>query len=300
MVPGAIIMLLFVLVAAHFHKEHNPVKELAQKARLVDLVGRMRFGVSSASEAEKSAVMAITDKDSITFADQARRATEEVERQREELERLLKTNLKQNEADLFTQFSQAFTEFQRIDKDLLTLAVKNSNLKAYDLAYGPAHEAVGEMITALSHVVTTNGGAAEANKIMRLATVAEISALRIETLLAPHISEESNEKMNRMEASMSKEDERVLSALSGLKETPGLIDEADLAKARSSYGRFGEIRHKILALSRENTNVRSLEISLNEKRKITLLCEDTLKALKDAIEEEPVRGVTYGRPERPR
>ena len=79
-----------------------------------------------------------------------------------------------------------------------------------------------------------------------------------------------------------------------------MSDDADLAKAASSYARFSTIRTQILKLSRENTNVRSLAISLNQKRKVTLLCQDALNALKQAILEEPVRGVDYPPVARPR
>jgi len=49
-------------------------------------------------------------------------------------------------------------------------------------------------------------------------------------------------------------------------------------------------------LSRENTNVRSLAISLKEKRSVMLLCQDALSALEAAIAEEPAPS----RPVRPR
>jgi hypothetical protein len=41
---------------------------------------------------------------------------------------------------------------------------------------------------------------------------------------------------------------------------------------------------QILALSRRNTNVRSLALSLDEKRKLTGPCEQTLRALQTALE----------------
>jgi len=68
----------------------------------------------------------------------------------------------------------------------------------------------------------------------------------------------------------------------------------------SCYARFTKIKTQTLDLSRENTNVRSLSISLNQKRKAMLLCQEALSALKQAIVGEPVRGVTYGSPARPR
>jgi hypothetical protein len=300
MLPGAALMLLLILVVAHFQKEQNPAQQLAYKARRVDLVNRIQLALSSASEAEKSAVLAITDQDSQRFADQARSATAEVERDRRALGELLKAGGTQGEKDLLAQFSQAFTEFQRIDNDLLSLAVKNTNLKAYSLAFGPAAEALEEMCAALSRVVTTNADSPEAKKVMLLAFGAQISALRIESLLAPHISEESDQEMDKLEALMAKENEQVRRDLDGLSILPNLRGEAGLATAASYYARFSRIRSQILKLSRENTNVRSLAISLSQKRKVMLLCQDALNALRQTILEEPIAGVTYGRPAKPR
>lgn len=40
---------------------------------------------------------------------------------------------------------------------------------------------------------------------------------------------------------------------------------------------------QIMAMSRRNTNVRSLALSLNEKGRVTGACEDSLRALRDAL-----------------
>ena len=240
----------------------------------------MQLGLSSAAEAEKSAVMAITDKESKVFADRARAATAEVEKDRRKLEELLKAGGIQSERELLARFAQPFAEFQRIDADLLDLAVRNTNLKAYDLAFGPAREALEEMNGALSRIAVAYADSPEAKKVMPLAFGAQISALRIQALLPPHIAEESDEKMDKLEALMAMEDARVRRNIDSLKAIPFLSGNADLAKAASSYARFNKIRMEILKLSRENTNVRSLAISLNQKRKVTLLCQETLNALK--------------------
>ena len=70
--------------------------------------------------------------------------------------------------------------------------------------------------------------------------------------------------------------------------------DSDLETARSDYTKFSEIRTSILALSRENTNVRSLVISLGQKRKVMIVYQDDLSALHKAILEEPIAGVDYG------
>ncbi len=300
MAAGAVMLLLLILIVFHFYQNQNPAEQLAFKASRVDLVSRIRLGLASASEAEKSAVLAITDQDSQTFASQARTATAEVEQVRRELGELLKTGATQSEKELFNQFSELFTEFQRIDNDLLDLAVKDTNIKAYNLTFGPARATINEMNTALSRLIASNTGSPEEKQVILLAYGAEISSLRLQTLIPPHIAEESDQKMDELETLMSKEDNQIRKNLDELTALPKLKQNTDLATAVSSYARFSKIRTRILALSRENTNVKSLSISLNQKRRVMFLCQDTLNKLQQAILEEPIAGVTYGRPARPR
>ncbi|HEY3351788.1 MAG TPA: hypothetical protein VGQ83_00945 [Polyangia bacterium] len=128
MVPAVVLLLAVALGSLHYYRTHNPVEQLAFKARRVSLVDRVQLSLASASEAEKSAVLGASDQTSQSFADQARAATADAERSRLELGRLLKTRSTQLERDLFAQFSQFFVALKRIDHDLLGLAVKNTNL----------------------------------------------------------------------------------------------------------------------------------------------------------------------------
>jgi len=300
MAAGAVTLLVVILVVMHFHTNQSPAEQLAFKARRVDLVERMRVALASASEAEKSAVMAVTDRESLVFADQARAAAAEVEQERQELEQLLVSGGTQPEKDDLAKFSGVFAKFQTIDKELLALAVKNTNIKANTLAFGPAADALTEMDTALSHLVAKNAGSADAKNVAVLAFGAQTAALRIQTLLAPHIAEESDKKMDDFEAMMAKDDQEVRKDLDGLATLLKPGGDPDLNTATSAYARFGEIRTRILALSRENTNVRSLVMSLDQKRKIMFVCQDALATLQRTILEEPIAGVNYGLPENPR
>ena len=297
---GAAMLLVVMLVVLHVQKGQSPADQLAFKAKRVDMVERMRLALASASEAEKSAVMAITDEDSQKYADQARAATAEVDRGGKELGDLLQSGGTANEKELLVQFSKIFAEFQRIDNDLLVLAVKNTNLKAYSLAFGPAADALQEMDTALSRVVSKSAAAPEARNIALLAFGAQTAALRIQALLAPHIAEESDQKMDELEARMTKDDQMVRKELDELTKLPMFNRDTDIETATSDYAKFSKVRTQILALSRENTNVRSLAISLNEKRKVMLLCQDALAALQQAILQERIDGVNYGPPSNPR
>jgi hypothetical protein len=300
MATGAAVLFVVMLLVLHFHTEKSPAEQLAFKAKRVELVARMRLDLASASEAEKSAVMAVTDEDSRAFAEQARAATAEVAREQKELGELLRARSTAGENDLLSQFSKVFADFQRIDDELLSLAVKNTNIKAYQLAFGPAADALKEMDTALSRLISKSAGSPEGENAALLSFSIQSAALRIQTLLAPHIAEESDKKMTELEALMTKEDQQVRKDLENLAMLQKFRSDTDLEMAVSDYARFSEIRGRILVLSRENTNVRSLAISLGQKRKVLFLCQDVLSALEQAIQEEPVTGVNKGSVSNPR
>jgi hypothetical protein len=127
---------------------------------------------------------------------------------------------------------------------------------------------------------------------MQLAAGAQAAVLRIEALLPPHIAEESDKKMDELEARMAVQERELERDLKELAPLVPAGDRARLKEAETGYARFAELKKEILKLSRENTNVRSLSISLNEKRKVTQLSQEALAELEQAIAAEPIRGST--------
>jgi hypothetical protein len=282
---GAVVLLLVLLVLLPFQGGRDPAKRLEARSRRAALVELMRLSLTAASEAEKSAVLAVTDEESQAFADQATAAAAEVDKALEALKALPAAGAAPKETELISRFSEAFAGFRRIDRELLALAVKNTNVKAFALAFGPAAQASKETDSALSRFLSRHETSPQ--RTLLLAAAARAAALRLETRLAPHIAEESDQREDEMEALMAKDDREVRAAFDALSALPGLGPDPDLASARSSYSRFSDLRTKILALSRENTNVRSLSISLNQKRTVTAVCQEALAALRREVAVEP-------------
>ena len=121
---------------------------------------------------------------------------------------------------------------------------------------------------------------------MRLADAARIATWRLQSALAPHIAEESDPKMTAMETEMQTQDAAVQQSLDKLDILGEAALKSDLQVARSSYARFSELRTQIVKLSRENTNVRSLALSLNEGQAAATACRDALIELQEAIRRE--------------
>jgi hypothetical protein len=286
---GMVLLILVGMLLWSGHREKDVATRAAFKAKRVRLVGTMRASLSAASEAEMSAVMATTDEESRAFADRARVAATAAEHAQDDLARILEAGGAGRERELLSEVSRSLTECRRIDDKLLNLAVRNTNLKAYALATGPAAAVLRDMDRALSNILKegATSSAPEAKRMMLLAAGAQSGAWRIQSLLMPHISEERDQRMDSLEVRIADEDRAVLSDLKGLA-TLLRSGNHDLETARSSYGRFTELRTQILDLSRQNTNALSLFISLTEKRKAVQVCQDALSALEQEILQEPL------------
>lgn len=290
-VAGVLLVALFVVVFWFLRPDQSPAQQLAQKATRVDLVSRMQLALASSSEAQRSAVLAVSDEDSAAFAAQARAALADVEKARAELVPLLAGAGQGQERARLDQFTAAYAGLRRLDEEILVLAVQNTNLKAYALAYGPAAEAAEAFDAALARLGEQGPGPTA----FRLASSARIALLRLRVLLPPHIAAERAEEMDRLEAGMSTEARRATAALQQLADRPGLAGSPDLALARARLATFQALEARILALSRQNTNVASLVLSLGQQRKAMATCAEALAALQQAVLEEPIAGVAYGR-----
>jgi hypothetical protein len=93
--------------------------------------------------------------------------------------------------------------------------------------------------------------------------------------------------MDELEARMANEDREVRSSLERLVTLLG-SGNPEFEAAAAEYAQFIELKTRIIELSRQNTNVRSLIMSLNQKRKAVQSCQDALAVLEQTIQEEPL------------
>jgi hypothetical protein len=89
--------------------------------------------------------------------------------------------------------------------------------------------------------------------------------------------------MTALEGRMAAAEAAVRTALQGLAGVVRAASRPQLAAAVGALDRLMEVNTQIIGLSRRNTNVRSLAMSLNEKGKLTTACEDRLRALQAAL-----------------
>jgi hypothetical protein len=109
-------------------------------------------------------------------------------------------------------------------------------------------------------------------------------------LHAPHIAEAEDAAMARMEAQMAAAAGTVRKALNDLKGLIGATASAQLTAAIAAFDRFEETNREILALSRRNSEVRSLALSLGRKRMVTAVADDQLRGLEEALAKHAFTG----------
>jgi hypothetical protein len=155
-------------------------------------------------------------------------------------------------------------------------------VKAQRLSFGPARQAADEFRRSLEAAV--KAGVPETTCCAdALAAKAVTALLDIQVLQAPHIAEAEDAAMTRMEEEMAAAEATARKALDDLRRLLGAKASAQLAAAAMALDRFNAVHREIVMLSRRNSDVRSLALSLGQKRMVTAVAEDQLRALEESL-----------------
>jgi len=254
-----------------------------------ELAAHLTVQFTMASDAANRAVMADTDETSIQFAKESREAAAAVQNDIDQLHPVLKALDYADEDKLLTDFAASFAEYRRLDDNVLSLAVENTNLKAQRLAFGPAQDEADKFRDALKSLMPVSP--AEAWHVQALSATASMTVREIQVLQGPHIADADDAVMTRMEKQMATSQAAAQKALDELRPLVALSSRAKLVTAEGALKKFMELNAQLIALSRRNTNVHSLMLSLDEKRKVTLACQEKLAALQAALGKRGYSGI---------
>lgn len=250
----------------------------------VRLVSEMRVNLNASVEAEKSAVLAETDEASRAYADRAQQLSTAVENASLELGVLIESEKTGREVDLYREFSTCWERFRQIDQELLPLSVLNTNLKAYALSYDSAQTALKQLERSLYALMNSDDSKDTACRIIRLTQRSLIAALKIHALQSPHIAESRPEIMDEIETTIQTQDALIRRSLDALSFLMNSKSKPQIDAAKAAYAEFWRINTEVMKLSRQNSNVLSLALSLDQKRKVTVQCQEALAALEEAVQ----------------
>jgi hypothetical protein len=246
------------------------------------LASDLRVQFSKAADASNRAVMADTDEASSAAAREAGQAMQAVEHDIDALQRILQELGYGDEIRLLETFKARFAEYRALDADILPLAVENTNIKAQRLSFGPARDAANafrQSLEAAARPVSSKDTCC----VDALVAKAAAAVLEVQVIQARHIAESDEAAMSRMETEMAASEAAARKALDTLKSLLPPAAGPQLAAAAAALDRFKAINAELVTLSRRNSNVRSLALSLGRKRTVTAECDDMLQALEEAL-----------------
>ena len=253
-----------------------------EQLREIKLITSMESALFAASEAEKLAVMAETDEDSQTYADMARSIEDTIARSRQELSSLVQKEKLDKESALLTEFDACWQEFRKLDEEILNLAVKNTNLKAAQLSHGQAMALLGRLKETLRGITPEKDDPLRELRLQVLKDRVLLAVQQVQILQAPHIEESDPKKMDALEERIKALESRASKALEDMTALTGENDKSLAQAASVILDEYTRTTAEIVTLSRQNTNVDSLKLSLGRKRAATASCSEILAALKKA------------------
>jgi len=276
-IPG-----LFFLGVATVAAACNAPMVLTQQVEARRLASEVQLQFTKAADAGNRSVMADSDDDAMAAAREAEQATHAVLDGSERLEGILTSMGYSEELQFLGTFRDRFAEYQKLDAEILPLAVENTNLKAQRLSFGPAADAANAFRASIEAAVKT-ARAGDAWRAEALAGRATAALLEIQVLQAPHIAEAQDAAMDRIEQQMAASDAAARRQLEQLKSLLPPDAGPHLTAATAALDQFKAINTELIALSRRNSNVRSLALTLGRKRMLTAQCDDQLRGLQAAL-----------------
>jgi hypothetical protein len=271
--------------------DENAALERVSRAR--HLAADLHVQFTKAADSASKAVLSDTDEASQSFANDAEQAKQAVRTDIETLRPLLQQLNLTDELHALDQFVTSFDAYGELDRRILDLAVENTNLKAQRLSFGPAQEAADAFRDALQSAVPSDQSK-DAWQIKALVATAVQAVREIQVLQAPHIANADDTVMAGMETRMQASEASARRAVEALAPLLQAGSRGQLTRATEALNRFMSVNAEITALSRRNTNVRSLALSLSEKSTIVAACEEKLSALRDLLATRGLTGRRYG------
>jgi hypothetical protein len=279
MSAASLLLVAIVVVANAGCNADTTLKRLTEARRLS---ANLLVQFTKATDAANRAVMAGTDEAAATFAREAGQLIEGVQKDAQTLAPLLESLGYSTEVSLLAEFEKRFAEYRALDRTILDLAVESTNVKAQRLSFTSSQEAADTFRDSLEFLARADS-AGDSWQLKALAATAVAGVREIQALQAPHIAEPDDAAMTRLEARMASAEMETRSALKSLSGVIQPASQPQLAAATAAFDRLIQVNAQIITLSRRNSNVRSLALSLNQKRVVTASCEDILRALQDGL-----------------
>jgi methyl-accepting chemotaxis protein len=257
---------------------------------------RLELAVLESIRAEKNAIIEISDDRSRAFVEDARKANDDLKRVAKELTDLVEKRGTADEKKLLTDFQRKNDDRLDKQKQVLDLAILNSNHKAETLAVGKLHDTVGSLQTVLQQL--TNGydqeladaatvqnptRTAAVQKKARLVATVHTALLDLHRLVGLRVSANKAGKLDEeLQQAEKKLDAAQLALTAGVeaKERP-VVDSLTVPLAA-----FRTATTETIKLAQDGTNIRSAELSMTKSNDAAKECDVVLNHFLDLLSKQ--------------
>ena len=254
---------------------------------------RLRVAILESIRAEKNAVISNDDEESKRYQDLALKHNATAHEILNDLRKRIDTNGSAEEKRLLEEVARRCEQRQAIQREMLALAVQNSNVKAYQTNTTKMLDTVQAFQRTLQGLLRAIDQdladpqnrdnpvkVASLQKKARYAEACQALMIDLHRHLDFHINAIEAD-MNRLEATLKQLDKELNASLTTLQATLEAKDRPVYDQAIAAYNTFKQGESEVLKLSRSNSNVRSSDLTLN---KLNQLTTETLTPLTQLVE----------------
>ncbi|WP_300161202.1 hypothetical protein [Solidesulfovibrio sp.] len=271
-------LVLFALAGCSGDNMRANLAVLQQKQQLI---AGIRAGLLMAVDQEKNALLSPSQTEARQFLDKAKDGMAGVKQDMGKLTQLVEETDNAKETAALRAVAEDFQDMASLDASLRGLAGRNTNLRAAQLSRTEAALAVSRLQQALTPAIDADDCQA-GRDALRVVT----AALSVLSLHAQHIDEKTVAGMDSLEAAMNRQNARAQGAFERLSALSVPTIAAALPTARAAYEDFWRVTREVLVLSRENTNIEAVALSMGKKRLVTAKALADLDALQNVVAEK--------------
>ncbi len=265
-------------------------------AKEADLCSRVRLEMQAALRYERAAILSLEDDESRRFADQAEQASRQTSQLLPRLAALIDAQAVAEDRQALDEATRQWDVFLGRQKEVLELARKNTTVKSEGIAYGKLFDKVSaaeEAMDSLLSVAERESAEALAAKDAAKVAAAEKRGRQAQRALAllldfnrhldKHIATHTDKEMALLDArleALSRDLDARLAALAG-----GADDKARAAAERA-IADFNEVKSlaaQVQKLSHEDSNYKSIKLTLGPSHLAIQGCLDALGKLNDNL-----------------
>lgn len=260
--------------------------------RSMDMTASVRILLLSAIRAEKNAVISPTDAVTLRFVSEAQKAVMELQSLLPKLQELIDSSPDSGEQQQLSEFQRNWQLFTANHKEVLDLAVQNTNVKGHALLRGEIAEQLEAIEGVLAAVRLRQEAQAKSQEPSGDSPQSSVSRQldqhlcnsiiachEILNLLYAHLYSVQESEMSQLETQIAAAQSTLDTSLQQAKLLVADVDRPDVNQAIAEIQPLRKIVRQLQELSRTNSNARSAELTLTKTVSLANECDGSLARL---------------------